>query len=142
VKGVGVMISWVIAVCMATPGCGDRIGAPSAERVPLGREFTLAVGQSAVVDDTGLRVSLKGVPQDSRCPVDVQCVWEGDATVSVAAAGAPSPGAQYELHTSGRLAREVRHGAHRISLVRLNPAPRSTGRPSPNDYRATLLVVR
>ncbi len=140
-KGVGAMISWVIAVCLATPACGNHVGAPSAERVPLGREFTLAVGQSAVVDDTGLRVSLKGVAQDSRCPVDVQCVWEGDATVSVAA-GAPSSAAQYELHTSGRFAHEVQHGAYRIALVRLDPARRSTGLPSPNDYRATLLVVR
>jgi hypothetical protein len=136
------MISWVIAVCLATPGCGNRIGAPSAERVPLGREFTLAVGQSAVVDDTGLRVSLKGVAQDSRCPADVQCVWEGDATVSIDVASAPSPRAEYELHTSGRFEREVAHGAYRISLVRLDPARRSTDLPSPNDYRATLLVVR
>ena len=134
------MISWVIAVCLAAPACANRIGAPSATRVPLGHEFTLAVGQSAVVGDAGLRVTLKGVAQDSRCPVDVQCVWEGDATVSVAAA--PSPGAQYELHTSGRFAHEVQHGSYRISLVQLDPARRSTGLPSPNDYRATLLVVR
>jgi hypothetical protein len=136
------MISWVIAVCLAAPACANRIGAPSAERVPLGRAFTLAVGQSAVVDDTGLRVSLKGVAEDSRCPVDVQCVWEGDATVSLVAAGAASPGAQYELHTSGRFEREVQHGPYRISLVQLDPARRGTGLPSPNDYRATLLVVR
>jgi len=136
------MISWVIAVCMATSGCGDRIGSPSAERVPLGREFSLAVGQSAVVGDAGLRVSLKGVAQDSRCPVDVQCIWEGDATVSIDVASAPSPRAEYELHTSGRFEREVGHGAYRISLVRLDPVPRSAGLPSPNDYRATLLVVR
>ena len=141
-KGVGAMISWVIAVCLATPACGNRIGAPSAERVPLGREFSLAVGQSAVVGDAGLRVTLKGVAQDSRCAVDVQCVWEGDATVSIDVASAPSPRAEYELHTSGRFEREVGHGAYRISLVRLDPARRSTDLPSPNDYRATLLVVR
>jgi len=136
------MISWVIAVCMATAGCGDSIGSPSAERVPLGREFRLAVGQSALVGDAGLRVSLKGVAQDSRCPADVQCVWEGDATVSIGVASAPAPRAEYGLHTSGRFERDVGHGAYRISLVRLDPVPRSTGLPSPNDYRATLLVVR
>ena len=136
------MISWVIAVCMATSACGDGVGSPSGAPVPLGREFTLAVGESALVGDTGLRLSLKGVAEDSRCPVDVQCVWEGDATVSIDVARAPSPRAEYELHTSGRFESEIRHGAYRISLVRLEPAPRSGEVPSPRDYRATLLVVR
>ena len=80
-KGAGAMISWVIAACLATPACGNRVGAPSS-------------------------------------------------------------GAQYELHTSGRFAHEVQHAASRIALVRLDPARRSTGLPSPNNYRATLLVVR
>jgi hypothetical protein len=119
--------------------CGTS--SPSEVTVPLDREFTLRVGQTAVVDDTALRVSLAGVGDDSRCPTDVQCVWEGDAAVSVEIADTASPG-RYELHTSGRFAREVEVGAYRVTLVRLDPAPRSSVAIPASEYRATLRVTR
>ena len=134
------MFSWVMAASLAMAACGNKVATPSGEKIPLGREFTLAVGQSAVVDDA-VRLTLKAVTDDSRCPVDVTCVWEGDAKVSIDVA-APAPRAAYDLHTSGRFDREVKHGAYRITLVALDPAPRSTVPPSSSDYRATLVVVR
>jgi hypothetical protein len=134
------MASWMIAACLAMAACGNKVNTPSDDKVPLGREFTLAVGQSAVVDDD-VRLTLKGVSEDSRCPVDVTCVWEGDAKVSVEVI-TPTPRAEHELHTSAREGREAKHGAYRLTLVKLEPAPRSTAPPSTADYRATLLVVR
>jgi hypothetical protein len=134
------MSAWMIAAGLAMAACGNKVGTPSGDKVPLGREFTLAVGQSAVVEDD-VRVTLKSVTDDSRCPVDVTCVWEGDAKVSVEIL-TPTPRAQHELHTSARFDREARHGAYHIHLVRLEPAPRSTAPPSAGDYRATFVVVR
>ena len=134
------MTSWMIAACLAMAACGNKVATPSGEKIPLGREFTLAVGQSAVVGD-GVRLTLKSVTDDSRCPVDVTCVWEGDAKVSVEVI-TPSPRAQHELHTTGRESHEAKHGAYRVTLVKLEPAPRSTVTISSSDYRATLVVVR
>ena len=99
------------------------------------------MGQSAVVDDD-VRLTLKGVADDSRCPVDVTCVWEGDAKVSVEVI-TPSPRAEHELHTSARErprgeARGLSHHASSSS----NPPRAAPLRISPSDYRATLLVVR
>jgi hypothetical protein len=132
----------MLAAGVLSAACSGRLSPPSATRVPLGREFTLGVGQSVMVDDTGLRLSLKGVQNDSRCPVDVQCVWEGDAAVSVDVAGSSAPTTTYDLHTSGRFPREAVHGRYRIALVRLDPLPRSSGALTPADYRATFQVVR
>jgi len=73
--------------------------------------------------------------------VDVTCIWEGDAKVSVEVI-TPSPRAQHELHTAARESREAEHGPYRITLVKLEPAPRSTATISQADYRATLVVVR
>jgi len=134
------MTSWMMAACLAMAACGNKVGTPSGEKVPLGREFTLAVGQSVVVEDD-VRLTLKSVSDDSRCPVDVTCVWEGDAKVAVEVL-TPTPRAEHELHTSGRDSHEARHGAYRITLVKLEPAPRSTATISQGDYRATLVVVR
>jgi len=134
------MTSWMIAACLAMAACGNKVATPSSEKIPLGREFTLAVGQSAVVDDD-VRLTLKSVADDSRCPVDVTCVWEGDAKVSVEVI-TPTPRAEHELHTSSRFDREAKHGAYRVTLVKLEPAPRSTTTISSGDYRATFVVVR
>jgi hypothetical protein len=130
----------MMAACLAMAACGNKVGTPSGEKIPLGREFTLAVGQSVVVDDE-VRLTLKSVSDDSRCPVDVTCVWEGDATVSIEVI-TPTPRADHELHTAARESREAKHGAYRITLVKLEPAPRSTTTISASDYRATLVVVR
>jgi len=134
------MISWMMAACLAMAACGNKVATPSGEKIPLGREFTLAPGQSAVVDDD-LRLTLKSVTDDSRCPVDVTCVWEGDAKVSVDVI-TPTPRAEHELHTTGRESHEAKHGDYRITLVKLEPARRSTTTISSSDYRATFVVVR
>jgi hypothetical protein len=135
------MTSWMIAACLALAACGNKVGTPSAEKIPLGREFTLAVGQSAAVGDD-VRLTLKSVTDDSRCPVDVTCVWEGDAKLSVEVI-TPTPRAEHELHTSAREGGgEAKHGAYRVTLVKLEPAPRSGRTISSSDYRATFVVVR
>jgi hypothetical protein len=134
------MFTWVLAAGLAMAACGNKVSTPSGDKVPLGQEFTLAVGQSAVVDES-VRLTLKSVTDDSRCPVDVTCIWEGDAKVSVDVL-TPTPREEHALHTSGRFEREAKHGAYQIQLVKLEPAPRSTAPISASDYRATFVVVR
>jgi hypothetical protein len=132
------MVFLMMAACLAA--CGDGPTSASSMTVPLGREFTLQVGETARIEGTSLRIAVTKVAEDSRCPVDVQCVWEGDAAVSVVITD--SAARSYELHTSGRYAREVTDGAYQVSLVRLDPAPRSSVPLSPGDYRATLRVEK
>jgi hypothetical protein len=135
-------VALALAAILAATACKDDVTTPSSAGVPLGHEFTLAVSQSATVEGAGLRVTLRAVRNDSRCPVDVQCVWEGDATVAVELSGASAPAAPYDLHTSGRFPREATHAGYQITLVRLDPAPRGGTAPASSDYRATLVVVR
>ena len=112
VKGARVMTSWMMAACLAMAACGNKVGTPSGEKVPLGREFTLARRGSRRSWTTTCGSRLKSVTDDSRCPVDVTCVWEGDAKVAVEVI-TPTPRAEHELHTSGRDSREAKHGAYR-----------------------------
>ncbi len=130
-----------IAIGLTAAACKDEVASASSPAVPLGREFTLSVGQAAAIEGTGLRLTLRAVRDDSRCPTDVQCIWEGDATVAVEVV-AKSASAAYDLHTSGRYPREVKHDRYRIALVRLDPAPRGGATPAASEYRATLKVVR
>ena len=48
-----------------------------------GQTFELPLGQTATVKGTGIRLTFKDVRTDSRCPVDVQCVWAGEAKIGI-----------------------------------------------------------
>ena len=49
----------------------------------IGEEFTLAEGDSIWIEKGMFLITLDGVIEDSRCPMDVECFWEGNAKVLV-----------------------------------------------------------
>ena len=100
--------------------------------------MALAPGESVFLQD--LAVKFEGVSADSRCPVGVTCIWEGDAVVELTASDPPSGGEALELHTAGPFPREATHGRYLIRLVALTPQPREGQPVSAPDYRATLRV--
>jgi hypothetical protein len=134
----GAVPSFAALVLLAS--CATSPTAPRA--VSLADRFTLAPGQTAQIEGTGLRVTFESVSADSRCPVDVTCVWEGDAVVIVSVQATGSARLQHELHTSGRYPTEADAGDYRVRLVEVAPVPRSGASPAPGDYRVTLLVSR
>ena len=137
----GWLIAGLSALCMATCG-GSMPTAPKS--VSLDEEFELAPSQVAQVGDTGLTLAFERVRSDSRCAVDVQCIWEGDAAVAVTASQPGRDSATLELHTttSGGGVREARYGEFLVALTALSPQPRSTERIRESDYRAKLKVTR
>jgi len=117
--------------------------APTPPTPALNEEFTLAPGQTAAVNGTNLRLTFDRVSEDSRCPTDVNCFWEGDAVV-VLRVRVEGEETTREVHTQGGASRSrnARAGDYVVTLVRLEPAPRSTGAIEPSAYRATLRVGR
>ena len=118
-------------------------GVSSPTRPAVNEEFTLAPGQTAEVAGTPLQITFQTVRDDSRCPTDVTCIWEGDATVVLKVKDGTDETSQ-ELHTSegGDRSRKAPAGRYTISLVKLDPAPRSTQPIEASAYRATLSVKR
>ena len=47
--------------------------------VPLDQSFKIKVGDTVRVADLGVKFA--SVPDDSRCPPDVNCIWAGDGVV-------------------------------------------------------------
>jgi len=109
--------------------CGSGPSTPGG----LDRDIELAPGQSAQAST--VRVTFEGVASDSRCPVDVVCVWEGDAVVRLLLSHPEGNGTK-ELHTAGP--RSASFQGIRIELVRLDPAPRTTQTIPPDRYRLVL----
>ena len=111
--------------------CGSSSTTPSG----LNQPTELAPGQSAQVGP--LKITFTGVASDSRCPVDVVCVWEGDAVARLELSQPTGAVETRDLHTISP--QGVTYGGFQVELVRLDPAPRSTQPIPPDGYR---LVVR
>lgn len=120
---------------MLLAACGT--GAASPSPLPLDVEIVLAPGESV---GSELRLTFDRVASDSRCPADVQCIWEGDALV-VATLRAAASNCPLELHTAGSLAHEAACGAYRVRLSALAPGPRASSPVPSTAYRATFVVT-
>jgi hypothetical protein len=111
-----------------TPGAGQRL--------------TLAVGQAAQAGS--LSLTLQSVDNDSRCPANVACVWEGaiDATIALAIDGQGQGEYRLRLYGKNRATAEsqLRIAGQRVRLLAVDPYP-GDPTPIPSDgYQATLLI--
>ena len=114
-----------------------------AERsVRVDEAFDVRVGDSARLADTTMRLRVDAVESDSRCPVDVSCVWAGDAIVRLVVDVSSGSGETVRLHTNEAFDQEAVVGQFRIRLVTLAP-PRSSGSDIDQaTYIATLRISR
>lgn len=131
-------VAFAILVAAAA-GCAPAGTAPEAPS--LDEAFGLRVGASAHVAGTSLEVGFVGVSGDSRCPKDVQCVWEGDATVRIRLGGGEDPEQIAELHTAQGRERTAVHGEYGVRLQRLDPRPLSERPVEASEYCAILEVT-
>lgn len=107
--------------------------------IPLNTDFDIAVGDMARIQDSPVLVRFDTVTEDSRCPADVECVWEGNATARVTIDSA-GQAAVAELRTSRR--EPVHRFGWTFELRDLRPARTTQSVPKPREYVITLRVVR
>jgi hypothetical protein len=140
--GAALMISVGLSACVGGNG-PIAGGAPTPGGCPcLDREFSLRIGAPATIQGEQLEVRLESVGPDSRCPVNVTCVWEGDAEVTIGLSRQAQAPGRLQLHTSQQFATEGTYLSYRVRLTALMPAPRDGNPIEPGSYSATLVVSR
>jgi hypothetical protein len=117
----------------ATPA-GPTLAKPDAE----GR-VTLAVAGGAEVA-TGIALTFERVVADSRCPVDVNCVWAGEIRVALKLASPQTGAPPLELELSTREPIATARGIE-VELLGALPAPNSKRAIAAADYLITLRVT-
>lgn len=109
----------------------------------LGKELSVKAGQQLKLDGVDFQVKFVGVPQDSRCPSDVNCVWAGNAEVVLSLSYSKcTTNLTLNTHDGPQTKQEGRVGDFLVKLVKLDPYPRSDKKIAPNDYVATLVVTK
>lgn len=88
---------------------------------------------------SNVMIAFEKIIQDSRCPKDVTCIWEGDAEVGLALVLGTAIH-RFTLHTNRGFAMDTTIKGKHIRMVSLEPYPVSTSEIKTEDYRVVLQV--
>jgi len=130
-----ILIAVVTAAACSSGGYGP---AGSGNPSPSAQSVSVRVGETAAVPGTGVTIAFHAVTEESRCPLNVVCVWEGNGQVSLTLTAGYGSTMDVALNTTIE-PRETVFSGLRIALTALSPHP--TGEPTnPGDYVATFDV--
>ncbi len=121
--------------------------AQSCRTTMLDKNFVLRVGEEIVLAKQGLKIKFVSVPEDSRCPTNVNCIWAGNARVMLHVGKVTGKPFKLELNTNpgaatNMAAGERGSGIYEINLVEVSPHP-VAGQPiALRSYVVTLVVSK
>lgn len=131
-----------IIICV---GCADSTDLTSSKvpSVVINKIIDSAIvrvnyGQEASIENN-ITIKFDDV-SDSRCPIDVVCVWAGDGGVSLALSNGREQLHSF-LHTT-LFPREISYNGYRIILKSLNPYPKSVSPIKLEEYNIELIIKR
>ena len=97
------------------------------------------LGEAIRVDAGDLTIAFDAVLEDSRCPLEVLCFWEGNAAVRLILTDGTGGSTAVTLKMSHG-PRKVEHQGVTIFLEDLKPYPTETGPQDLSQYRVVLQV--
>lgn len=138
-RKIAIVLAVVIGIVALLAGCAG--GPADTITVGLDSPFTLSVGQTAVITGEDLQLRFENVIEDSRCPLNVQCVWEGRASYTVQLT---YQGDSYDMILTEAGLGGVAHDTFLdyAIIANLLPYPEEPGEIAREDYRLQLTVAK
>ena len=142
----------LVFACLLLIGCEDNINnlqppdelkksTESVRKEYLGKEFKLKIGEEVILPKESLRIKFVSVPEDSRCPLAVNCFWSGNAKTVLEYQKDANPPVSASLNTNLK-PDKLRYQNYLITLKKLEPYPVEPGPISQTEYTATILVKK
>ena len=113
---------------------------PMPGQFRLGEIFSLNYQEKKHNADENIGIKFESVLSDSRCPIDVNCVWEGNAEVEFTFS--KNNVLRSIVLNTGIEPSKVSLFGYEIKLVRLEPPVLSNNPPEQEDYIAYLVIIR
>ena len=105
-----------------------------------GETIKVQINKQKRTAKTGFTVRFIELVEDSRCPIDTNCIWAGNAKIKVRVTrNGQSHVLTLDTHGSGQYGRA---DGYSIKLTDLTPHPRSNIRIDRNGYVATIEVSK
>ncbi len=120
---------------------GEQAPEPDKISVDLEESFALGLGDTAIVVGPRIELTFAEVVGESRCPVNVTCIWAGEVTILLSARDGAGVEQSLEMVLGGSTgsAFTVGVGDHFVTLTDVSPYPGTyEGEPV---FEATLVVT-
>lgn len=108
----------------------------SGDDFNLGEAFVMEPGQEMKNSTADLTINWLEVSEDSRCPKNTNCVWEGQAKISLLVNGDPMT---LTLREGKPAEAKANYGGYVLEAEQLDPYPEGSVI-DPTQYRLRLLV--
>jgi hypothetical protein len=109
---------------------------------PADAVIKLRIGQTAELPNEDIRIKFTRVDEDSRCPKDVQCVWEGQVTVVLQFVLGEQKPVEFRLTLRGGLPDAKVIGEYQVKLLKVAPDRMHNYPPTQLEYQITLNVSK
>ena len=111
--------------------------------VDLGQEFTLSIGQSALIQGENLNIKFLEVTSDSRCPRDVTCIWAGEASCLIEVTKGSLEPYKLVLTQPGLTDQSAMQDFDGYEIMfRVDPYPAANNQITKDEYRLVLIVAK
>ena len=125
-------------------GCGGKSTEPEVDAnvtlVSAPTEIDIRYGEEVAVAGSVLKVTFASVAEDSRCPADVVCVWQGNAGVQLGVRMGMGPTFPLRLNTTVE-PRDAQWQDLRFTLLEVRPYPRTDTPSTVEDYSIKLRIT-
>lgn len=128
---------FLLVLSFVTFSCSDS--SVNYDEVELDKEFSIKVGESAIVSQKGIIIKFKSVEEDSRCPIGLRCFWAGNAVVVLELKDSKRDKQTSKLNTYLD-PKSVEYSNLIIDLKDLTPYPKYHEIINPADYVARLVL--
>ena len=130
-------IVFLCTALSAVSGCGKDEYKDERE---IGEEFSLHIGETASIKGEQLRIEFLEISEDSRCPRNVTCVWEGRA-IAIIEISKGNSSQKIELVVPGLTDAPIKTQFEEYEFVfKILPYPEAEVQISPDEYRLMLTV--
>ena len=132
-------LSIITILILPLAACGNT---PTEVYADLGEEFSLSIGQTAILKGQALQITFEDVIEDSRCPSDVTCIWAGRVSCTIKLVDGSS---QYRmvLTESGLTDQYTRETYREYQLAfHVRPYPEAGQSIRRDEYRLQLIVSK
>ena len=105
--------------------------------------FQLKINQVVFIKSENIKIIFINVTEDSRCPSDVDCIWEGQVTIVINIFKNNQFIGEFNLTSRGFDGPAIKNfNGYSISLIKVEPYPISTQIIELTDYIVTFNVSK
>jgi hypothetical protein len=117
---------------------------PDGEAFPLGEAFELTIGEQKACQCDGPAIKATAIKEDSRCPENTNCMWEGQAVVtfSLIDEGQKEEALELTLRKGHPKLSSKTVGAYQYTIQQVSPYPKDGVKINTEDYKIQLLIVK